>query len=88
MRELVNIILKSGEIKIIVVRKSRAKLTDERNKFKTKFNKIFLKLTVNFELDNGFLVFAICQFSKLLKSQWFLIQYLLHFKASLILSHF
>ena len=54
MRELINFCFKGGEKHFIAVAKFRATWTDNKNKFKITFDKVSLKLSINFFLSNCF----------------------------------
>ena len=82
MRELLLNCLKAHEIQFIVVTNFGVEWTDYKNKFKTTFDQVSLKLAISF------LLVAICHFGKSLESQWVLIQPLLLFMASLFLYYF
>ena len=88
MRGLVYNFFKAYEIQFIVVTSFGVEWTDYKNKFKTTFDKVSLKLAISFLLDNGVIILAICYFDKSLESQWVLIQPLLPFMTSLFLYYF
>ena len=71
MRELLLNCLKAHEIQFIVVTNFGVEWTDYKNKLKTTFDKVSLKLAISF------LLAAICHFDKSLESQWVLISILL-----------
>ena len=72
MRGLLHDCFKADELQFIDVTNFGVEWTDYKNKFKTTFDKVSLKLAVSFLLDNGVIILAICHFGKSLESQWVL----------------
>ena len=58
MRELINFCFKGGEKQFIAAAKFRATWTDNKSKFKITFDKVSLKLSINFFLSNCFFNFG------------------------------
>ena len=54
MRELISFCSNGGNKQFVILTKLGAKRTDDINKFKTTFNKAYLKLVINFLLNNCF----------------------------------
>ena len=77
MRELITFCFNGGQKQFTVVTKFGSTWTDDKDKFKTIFDKAFLKLAIKFLFDNCFfLILVIYHFDKSLESPWVLI---LHF---------
>ena len=62
------------ETSLMSLTKFCATWIDDKNKFKTTFDKTSAKLAINFLLDNFFLILIICHFGKSLESPWVLAQ--------------
>ena len=73
MRELINFYF-TDEGKTVT--QYGATQTNKKDKFKTNFNKAFLKLAINFFLIIVFLILLICPFGKSLLFLWILVQYI------------
>ena len=54
MRELISFCFKGGQKQFTVVTKFGSTWTDDKDKFKTIFDKAFLKLAIKFLFDNWF----------------------------------
>ena len=54
MRELISFCSNGGNKQFVILTKLGAKRTDDINKFKITFNKAYLKLVINFLLNNCF----------------------------------